>query len=327
MTDNACVTYADIETAARRIAPFIVRTPLLSAPGIDERAGGAVLAKAECLQGTGSFKLRGALNHILSLTEEEKPRGVVAYSSGNHAQGVARAARLAGVPAVIVMPADAPEAKRERTLQDGAEVVLYDRNSESREAIGAKLAEERGAKLVPPFDHPLTIAGQGTAGLELAEDAAGPIDQVVICCSGGGLAAGIGIAVRQRHPEAEIIIVEPEGFDDMARSLASGQRETNAARSGSICDALLVETPGVHTLALLKGLGARGITVTDEEALDAMAAAAREYKVVLEPGGAVALAAVLHGKVNCRDRRTVVILSGGNVDAAMLTKALSRPLP
>lgn len=324
MTDNQSVTLDDIEAAAGRIAPHVLRTPILRADALDELAGGQVLCKAECLQGTGSFKLRGALNHILSLTEDEKIRGVVAYSSGNHAQGVARAAKLAGVPAVIVMPADAPEAKRERTERDGAEVVLYDRETESREEIGQAIAEERGAKLVPPFDHPLTIAGQGTAGLELAEDVDAPLDQVLICCSGGGLAAGMGIAIRARHPEAKIITVEPEGFDDMARSLASGNRERNERRGGSICDALMVETPGAITLPLLGAMNARGVTVSDDEALAAIAFAAQEMKVVLEPGGAVALAAVVARKVETRGKTTALVLSGGNADAAILAQALNR---
>ena len=324
MTDNASVTLDDVRAAHGRIRGHILRTPLLRADPLDDLVGGRVYAKAECLQGTGSFKYRGALNHILSLTEEEKPRGVVAYSSGNHAQGVARAAKRAGVRATIVMPSDAPLAKRERTARDGAEVVLYDRERESREEIGRRIAEERGAKLVPPFDHPLTVAGQATAGLELGEDAPERLDQVVICASGGGLAAGIGFAVRERHPGAEIILVEPAGFDDFGRSLISGQRERNARRGGSICDALLTESPGVLPFAILSGLGARGVTVTDEEALDAVAFALRELKVVLEPGGAVALAAMLTGRVDGRGKATAVILSGGNADDETLIRALSR---
>jgi threonine dehydratase len=195
MADNSELSFQTIEEAHRRIAPHVLRTPLLRADALDAALGGRAYAKAECLQLTGSFKLRGALNHLLSLTPEERHNGVVAYSSGNHAQGVARAAKIAGAPAAIVMPADAPAAKKERTARDGAEIILYDRDTESREEIGARLAKERGAKLVPPYDHPLTMAGQGTAGLELAEDIPQPPDQVLICCSGGGLAAGIGLAV------------------------------------------------------------------------------------------------------------------------------------
>lgn len=322
MADNVSVTIDDIRAAHERLVGHVAKTPVLTAPALDQAAQGRVLAKAENLQGTGSFKLRGGLNHVLSLTEDEKLRGVVAYSSGNHAQGVARAAKLAGVRAAIVMPADAPSAKRERTARDGAEVILYDRETESREEIASRLAEERGAKLIPPFDHPLTIAGQGTAGLELADQAGEPIDQLIVCCSGGGLASGMGLAVREAYPGCEIVVVEPEGFDDMARSLASGQLETNARRGGSICDALLVETPGHLTLPILTSLDANAVTVTDEEVLGAMAFALTELKTVVEPGGAVALAAVLTGKVATRGRTTAITLSGGNADPAMLLRAL-----
>ena len=322
MTDNASVTFADIKAAQKRIGAYVLRTPLLRCDALDALAAGEVIAKAECLQGTGSFKLRGGLNHVMSLTDEEKPRGVVAYSSGNHAQGVARAAKLAGVPAAIVMPADAPEAKRARTARDGAEVILYDRETESREEIGARLAEERGAKLIPPFDHPLTIAGQGTAGLELTEDA-GPIDQVLICASGGGLAAGVGLAVREAYPAAKIIAVEPEGFDDLGRTLRSGQLARNERRGGSVCDALLVETPGNITWPILSDLDAEAVSVSDEEALQAVAFAFHELKVVVEPGGAVALAAVLQGRVPTNGLRTVVFLTGGNIDPEMMSRALA----
>jgi threonine dehydratase len=324
MADNSQLTPGGIRAAHALIAPHILRTPLLRADILDEAAGGRVFCKAECLQLTGSFKIRGALNHILSLTAEEKAAGVIAYSSGNHAQGVARAAKIAGVPAAIVMPADAPLAKRERTARDGAEIILYDRETESREGIGGKLAEERGARLVPPFDHSLTIVGQGTAGLELAEDIPEAPDQVLVCCSGGGLAAGIGLAVGSRFPDAEIIVVEPEGFGDTGLSLAEGRRRTNERLSGSICDALLAPTPGEVTLPVLQRLGARGVTVTDEEALVAMAFAMRELRVVLEPGGAVALAAVLSGKVKTKGRSSALILSGGNADEAVLTAALKK---
>lgn len=327
MTDNALlnevpVTIDDVRAAHRRIAARIVRTPVLRADPLDDTVGGEVFAKAECLQGTGSFKLRGAMNHVMSLTDEEKARGVVAYSSGNHAQGVARAAKLAGVAATIVMPADAPLAKRERTARDGAEIILYDRERESRTEIATRLAEERGARLIPPFDHPLTVAGQATAGIELSEDIEGPIDQVVICASGGGLAAGVALGVRAYHPACAIIAVEPEGFDDIGRSLASGKRERNAAKSGSICDALLTPSPGALPFSILQAVGAEAVTVTDDEALKAIGFGLRELKVVLEPGGAVALAAMLTGKVDGGGKRTAVILSGGNADPEILKQAL-----
>ncbi|MEO1041190.1 MAG: threonine/serine dehydratase [Pseudomonadota bacterium] len=324
MSDNLSLTIADIRAARERIASFILRTPLLRSDALDDHAGGAVLCKAECLQGTGSFKLRGALNHLLSLTDEEKARGVVAYSSGNHAQGVARAAKIVGVRATIVMPADAPSAKRERTARDGAEIVLYDRERENREAIGASLAKEQGAKLIPPYDHALTIAGQGTAGLEIVEDGPGPIDQVVICCGGGGLAAGLSIAVLDRYPGAKIVLAEPEGFDDFGRSLALGERVENTALGGSICDALLAPAPGALTFPILRSVGAEGVVVSDDEALDAVLFAFKELRVVLEPGGAVALAAVLAGRVDTQAKRTVVILSGGNADLTILSRALER---
>ena len=322
MTELA-VTPAAIDAAAARIAPHILRTPLLRCPRLDEEVGGTVLLKAECLQMTGSFKLRGATNAVLSVPEGTS--GVVAYSSGNHAQAVALAARRAGLPAVIVMPADAPATKRQRTESYGAEVVLYDRAAESREAIGQEIAARRGLTLIPPYDHPATIAGQGTAGREAAEQAAAlglAPDQAILCCSGGGLAAGMGTALKDRFPACEIVTAEPEGHDDMARSLVAGRALANEAPPPSVCDALLVPQPGALTLPVLASLGARGVAVSDEEALAATAYAARELRVVVEPGGAVALAAVLTGRVPAAGRTTLLVLSGGNIDEAMLTRAL-----
>ena len=309
------LTPADIEAAAARIAPHVLRTPLLRSPRLDARLGGRLLFKAECLQVTGSFKLRGATNAIRCLPEGTP--GVAAYSSGNHAQAVALAAREAGLPAIIVMPADAPAAKRERTAGYGAEVVLYDREAESREAIGERIATERGYALVPPYDHPDTMAGQGTVGLEAAADCAAlglAPDAVLVCCSGGGLAAGVGVAVRDRFPACAVITVEPQGFDDTARSLAAGERVANEPGGRSICDALLVREPGALTFPVLKGLGARGVAVGDEAARRAVALAAEELRVVLEPGGAVALAAACEGLVETKGRTLLVILSGGNAD-------------
>ena len=317
------VTIQDIREAAVRIGDRVVRTPLLSSPRLDARVRGRVLLKAECLQTTGSFKLRGATNAISQLPPGTA--GVVAYSSGNHAQGVACAAARAGLPAVIVMPADAPETKRARTEDWGAEVVLYDRATESREAIGEAIAAERGLALVLPFDHPHTIAGQGTAGLEAAEQCAeiGAVpDQTLVCCSGGGLAAGFGLAVRDAFPACEVITVEPEHHDDTARSLAAGRRLANEAPPPSVCDALMAPSPGAVTFPILAGLGARGVEVTDAEAMGAVRHAAEELRVVLEPGGAVALAAVLAGRVPTEGRTTLAVLSGGNADAATLRDAL-----
>ena len=306
---------ADIRAAAARIAPHVLRTPLLRSPRLDARLGGRAFFKAECLQITGSFKLRGATNAVRQLPTGTP--GVVAYSSGNHAQAVALAAREAGLPAVIVMPRDAPAAKRARTAGYGAEVVLYDRETESREKIGETLARTRGYALVPPYDHPHTMAGQGTAGLEAA-DALHAIgvtpDAVLVCCSGGGLAAGVGTAVRDRFPACEVVTVEPEGFDDTARSLATGTRQANPAGGRSVCDALLVPTPGALTFPVLAALGARGVAVSDDAALRAVRTAAEELRVVLEPGGAVALAAALEGIVGAAGRTLLVILSGGNAD-------------
>jgi threonine dehydratase len=317
------VTAEDIAAAAARIAGQVAETPLLRSPRLDEAVGGTLLLKAECLQVTGSFKLRGAANAVAVLPAGT--RGVVAYSSGNHAQAVALAARRRGLPSVIVMPVDAPRAKRERTAAYGAEVVLYDRLTQSREAIGTRLAEERGLALVPPYDHPPTIAGQGTAGLEAARQARAmglTIDQVLVCCSGGGLAAGMGLALRQAFPACEIVTVEPRGFDDTARSLAAGKRLRNEPGPASLCDALLVPEPGTVTFPILQALGARGVCVTDEEAMAAVRTGLSELRVVLEPGGAVALAAALAGKVETRGRTTLVVLSGGNADEETLLAAL-----
>lgn len=317
------VTVQDIRAARHRIAPFAVQTPLISSPRLDDRVGGRMFLKAECLQTTGSFKLRGATNAVLQLPQGCP--GVVAYSSGNHAQAVALAARRAGLPAVIVMPADAPQTKRDRTAAYGADVVLYDRATESREAIGEEIADRRGLALIPPYDHPRTIAGQGTVGLEACEQmaaAGAKADQVLICCSGGGLAAGVGLAVREAYPACQIITVEPEGHDDMARSLAGGERVANQSPPASICDALLVPTPGELTFAILKELGARGVSVSDDDARAAMSVAIDELRVVLEPGGAVALAASLFSGI-ASGRTSLVILSGGNADRAAIGAALA----
>ncbi|MEM9234892.1 MAG: threonine/serine dehydratase [Pseudomonadota bacterium] len=324
MTDPA-VTFADIEAAAERLRPYINRTPLLRSMVLDMRAAGTVFLKAECVQRTGSFKIRGALNRILQLTEGQRGAGVVAYSSGNHAQGVALAAKLAGVSATIVMPEDAPEVKRDRTRRLGAEIVTYERLSESREDIAAGIAEERGAVLVPPFEDRHIIAGQGTVGLEILEELSRQgrtIDQVLACCSGGGLSAGIGIAMAEKSPHTKLITVEPNGFDDVKRSLNAGTRVTNAPGNESICDALLLPTPGALTFSILKGLGARGVSVSDREVMGAIRFAAEELRVVVEPGGAVALAALLYGHVESRDVSTAAILSGGNIDMPVFDRAL-----
>ena len=317
---------ADIEDAARRLHGLAVRTPLLDCPALSALTGGRVLVKAEMLQRTGSFKFRGASNMIGRLDDAARAGGVVAYSSGNHAQAVTAVAQMHGIAASIVMPSDAPRLKIEATRGYGAEVVLYDRYRESREDIAARLVRERGATLVPPFEHPHIIAGQGTVGLEIAEEmgARGLVpDAVLVPCSGGGLIAGTATAIRDRFPDAAVHAIEPEGFDDTARSLAAGRRETNAPDARSICDALLVASPGPLTFSINRRLLAGGITVSDAAVLRAMAFAFRHLKLVTEPGGAVALAALLDAPQRWRDRTVVAVGSGGNVDAATFRDALA----
>jgi threonine dehydratase len=322
----ALPTAADVDAAAARIKGVAIRTPLLNFPVLDERLGARVFLKAETLQRTGSFKFRGAYNKISSIPGNKKANGVVAYSSGNHAQGVAHAAQLCGVPAVIVMPSDAPKAKRERTKALGAEVVLYDRDTEDRAAIARKIAEDRGAVLVPPFDDPLIIAGQGTAGREICEDLATlglKPDIAVIGCSGGGLMAGIALAMKARVPDLKMFAAEPEGFDDTLRSFASGQRERNTRMSGTICDALMTDRPGVITWEINKKLVGQGVVASDTEVGRAVAYAFRELKLVVEPGGAIGLAAMLAGKVDIKGKVVVGVLSGGNVDAEMFDRLIA----
>lgn len=312
--------------AARARAEGVVReTPLLQAPGLDEVAGRRVLVKAECLQWTGSFKFRGGWAAVSALDPALRARGVIAISSGNHAQGVALAARLHKVPAVIVMPDDAPRAKIEGTRALGAEVVPYHRATEDRDAIGARLAAERGSTLILPFDDPEVIAGQGTCGIEIARQAAAAGvtgADVLVCCGGGGLSAGIALALAAEAPGLRVRTVEPEGFDDMARSLQAGRPLRNARLSGTICDAIMTPEPGRLTLPVLAQLAGPGIAVTDGEALRAMAAAARHLKLVLEPGGAVALAAALFHPGAVAGDAVICVASGGNVDPEVLGRAL-----
>ena len=302
-----------------------MRTPLINAPVLDKHLRARVFLKAETLQRTGSFKFRGAYNKISSIAPERRTGGVVAYSSGNHAQGVAASAKLNGMRATIVMPADAPLAKRQRTQALGAEVVLYDRDREDRAAIAHKIADERGATLVPPFDDPLIIAGQGTIGREIVEDLSMlglKPDLVLVGCSGGGLIAGTALGVKARVPDAVFYAVEPAGFDDTLRSFASGNRERNARMSGSICDALLTDRPGEITFPINRALVGQGLTVTDDEVARAVRYAFEELKLVVEPGGAVGLAAMLAGKVELAGKIVAGVLSGGNVDAEMFGKLI-----
>lgn len=321
------LSLSDIQAAAERIRGRAVRTPLLEAHGASAATGARVLIKPEVLQRTGSFKFRGAMSRLALLTADERKRGVVAFSSGNHAQAVAAAARDIGTNAVIVMPADAPKLKIVNTRGYGAEVVLYDRIKEDRVAIGKKLAAERGLVLVPPFDDFYVMAGQGTVGLELAEDTKAigmTLDSVLIPCSGGGLSAGIATALAALSPATKIYPVEPAHYDDMARSLKAGERLANAAAPLSICDALMVDKPGELTFPILKARNAQALAVTDDEALHAMAHAFYELKLVAEPGGAAALAALLSNKLDARGKTVAVILSGGNVDADIFKRALAR---
>jgi threonine dehydratase len=322
--------FDDVEAAAARLVGIARRTPLLAGTPLDELTGGRVLLKVESLQCTGSFKIRGAYNRLVQLGPDERAAGVVAFSSGNHAQGVACAASLLGIHAAIVMPADAPRAKLEGTRVFAPEIILYDRERESREAIASKLATERGATLVPAFDDPYVIAGQGTVGLELMQQAreldATP-DQVLICCSGGGLVSGCALAIRELSPTTEVLCVEPAGLDDTRRSLEAGRRLSNAPGARSICDGLLSPSPGVLTFALMRELLAGGLTVTDAQVQAAMAWAFRHLKLVIEPSGAVALAALLAGQVPTRGRTIAIVVTGGNVDPAMFWQALTQAQP
>jgi threonine dehydratase len=322
----ALPTAADVDAAAQKLAGVALRTPLINSPVLDAAVGARVFLKAETLQRTGSFKFRGAYNKISAIPAERRASGVVAYSSGNHAQGVAAAAKLLKMPAVIVMPSDAPRPKRERTAALGAEIVLYDRDREDRAAIARGIADERGAVLVPPFDDPMIIAGQGTAGREIVEDLAAlglKPDVVVVGTSGGGLIAGIALAIKARVPSAKLYSAEPEGFDDTARSFRSGRREKNARMSGTICDALMTATPGAITFEINRRLVGEGVTASDEEVGRAVAFAFRELKLVVEPGGAIGLAALLAGRLNVAGKVVVGVLSGGNVDAELFHRLVA----
>ncbi len=311
------IDIADIEAAAKRLSGVIVETPLLRNAELDRIAKGNILIKPECFQSIGSFKIRGAYNLLSQLSAEQADRGVVAWSSGNHAQGVALAGKLLGIHAAIVMPEDAPSGKLESTRRLGGEIILYDRYTGDREAIARKIAGERGAEIVPSYDHPHIIAGQGTVGLEIADQSAQlgfPVDQALINCGGGGLASGSAVALKSRLPDIDIYTVEPAAFDDTARSLDCGERLAVAKDAQSICDALQAEMPGEIPFDILREFATGGVTVTDAEVRDAMRFAFRNLKLVVEPGGAVSLAAVLSGKVETAGKTTAIVLSGGNVD-------------
>lgn len=322
-------TIADIEAAAERLAGVAVLTPLLQCAALDELLGGRVLLKAECLQRTGSFKIRGAYNLLQQLSPEQAKRGAVAWSSGNHAQGVAAAGTMLGIHTAIVMPEDAPRTKLENTRRLGGEVITYDRYSGDREAIARGLAAERGAELVPSYEHAAIIAGQGTVGLEIAAQSVAqglPAGQVVIPCGGGGLTSGSAVALKARLPGVRIFTAEPEHYDDTAQSLQLGKRVSVPTHVPSICDALLTGSPGLLTFEIMRKLVSGGLVVSEDEVRAAMRFAFRELKIVVEPGGAAALAAVLAGKIEVRDRTTVVVLSGGNVDADVFASAQVVPV-
>ncbi len=318
-------TFADVVAAARRIAPYAVRTPLVEAPQLRAARGARVFLKLENLQRTGSFKFRGACNRILMIPETERARGVVAFSSGNHAQGVAAAAQIFGISALIVMPVDAPRAKVAGTRSYGAEIVTYDRVKDDREAIAARICAERGATLIKPYDDPGIMAGQGTIGLEIAEDAARfgvTLDAVATPCSGGGLVSGVALALKGAGVAAPVHSVEPENFDGMKRSLAAHARTSAPGGKLSIADALMAPVPGHHVFALADGLLAPGIAVDDEELARAVAFAALRLKLLVEPGGAAALAALLAGKI--AGGTVALVVSGGNADFASVENAVSR---
>ncbi len=318
-------TYGDVVAARQRLVSLACVTPLIEHPALNALVGARVLLKAENLQRVGAFKFRGAYNKIAQVDSSAYPGGVVACSSGNHAQGVAAAATLRGLRSTIVMPADAPRLKIDRTKAFGGEVVPYDRTKEDRDAIAREICAKRGAAYVHPFDDPDVIAGQGTAGLEMMEqaEAMGALpDIVLVGASGGGLVSGVSLAVKEKHPAAEIWSVEPAGFDDLARSLRKGERERNPALSGSICDALLSVTPGELTFEMAKRNLAGGVSVTDEEARTAVRFAFRELKLVLEPGGAVSLAAILAKKLPFEGKIVAAVLSGGNIDPSLFSEII-----
>jgi len=316
---------AAIEAAAERLRGHATVTPMLSSPFLDEIAGRRVLVKAECLQKTGSFKYRGARSALSALDPDAARRGVLAMSSGNHAQGVALAARELGIAATILMPSDAPRLKLDNTAALGATVVTYDRETADRDALGRGIAEERGLTLIPPFDHADVIAGQGTCGLEIARQAAEAgvgAAEVLVCCGGGGLSAGIALALEARAPDLRVRTVEPEGFDDVARSLAAGTRLRNDRTTGSAADAILTPAPGELTYPILRRLAGPGLAVSDDAAFRAMAAAFLRLKIVLEPGGAVALAAALFLPEALEAETVIAVATGGNVDPDVFVRAL-----
>ncbi len=323
-------TYADVIAAAERIRGVAVKTPLVESPTLSERVGGRIFLKLETLQRTGSFKFRGAYNRLKQMSSQERGRGVVAFSSGNHAQGVAAAARLLNMPATIVMPFDAPKVKIENTRAFGAEIVFYDRRRDRREEIAARLSGEKGGVLVPAFDDRDVVAGQGTAGLEIASQARDlgvALDRVLAPCSGGGLASGIALSLSEASPATRVVTVEPANYDGARLSFASGVRSAAPAVGDTIADSLMSPSPGVIPFALLSALNASGVAVENQALFEAVAFAARSLKLVVEPGGAAALAALLSGAYDARGQTLGLVLSGGNIDPEMLARCLEHAAP
>ena len=320
------ITAEGVRAAAKRLAGQAIRTPLIENEFLNQAAGGRVLMKAEVLQHGGSFKIRGAFNLVSKLSPEMRARGIVAWSSGNHAQGVALAARHFGVPATIVMPADAPALKTKNVRAYGAEIVSYDRYSEDREEIARRIARERDMALAPSYDHPDIIEGQGTLGLEVIEDAralGADLDALVICCGGGGLTSGCALIAEAMSPATQIWIAEPEGYDEAWASIEAGERLTADITQRTICDAIATPSLGRLTFPIMQRLVRGGFAVTEKEVGAAMIFAFKHLKLVIEPGGAVALAAVLSGKFNARGKTTALTLSGGNVDPALFASVLA----
>jgi threonine dehydratase len=314
------ISFDDVQAARRRLSGQAIVTPLLSSPDLDARTGGRAFVKAEPLQRTGSFKFRGAYNRISQIAPADRKRGVVAYSSGNHAQGVAHSAAIFGMKATIIMPKDSPALKIENTRGYGADVILYDRFGESREVIGRRISDETGAILVPPYDDPHIMAGQGTIGIEIMEQmgALGLTPDVLLCCcGGGGLMSGIATSMAELSPGTLLYSVEPVGYEDTKRSLEAGERVANAAGAMSICDAIVTPMPGEMTFPINKARLAGGLAVSDAEAAEAVAYAARVLKITAEPGGAVALAAALSGKLDLKGKVAAIVVSGGNIDPSL----------
>jgi len=322
------VEFLEVERAAERLSGIAVETPLLRNAELDQSAGGRVLIKPESFQPIGSFKIRGAYNLLSQLSAEEAKRGAVAWSSGNHAQGVALAGKLLGIKTTIVMPEDAPKAKLSNTRRLGGEIITYDRYTEDREAIARRIAAEQGAAIVPSYDHPHIIAGQGTVGLEIAKQSQAlgyPADQVLIPCGGGGLTSGCTVALKACLENVSVYTAEPEHYDDTARSLERGERVSVSQATPSICDALLAESPGQMTFDIMQRFDVRGLVVTEDEIRSAMRFAFRNLKLVIEPGGAAALAALLAGKLDTKDKTTAIVLSGGNVDVELFAEIQAEP--